>query len=149
MKEKRRTKEEWKGKKERGRREKRKKKEFVSSREISRQEKIPLHYLRRILQKLRREKLVFAREGVSGGVKIRKRPADISVSLLIKVFQDKIQLTECMFRKQICGNRGTCVLRKNINAIEKMVIAELESITIGSLMDELKEKKNETQNYPD
>ena len=40
----------------------RRKKEFVSSREISREEKIPLHYLRRILQKLKEEKLVSARE---------------------------------------------------------------------------------------
>jgi Rrf2 family protein len=110
---------------------------FVSSRDISNEEEIPLQFLRRILQKLIRSGLVESKEGVAGGVRLKADPGTIKIADLMRLFQGKIQLTECMFRKRICSNRETCVLKKRIQRIEKMVARELEDITIADLLRDL------------
>jgi Rrf2 family protein len=114
---------------------------YVSSREISRSEKIPLAFLRRIFQPLVKRRLLESREGVSGGVRLKARPEDIRVVDIIEIFQGSIQLSECMFRKKICSNRRSCVLRKRIQAIEALVTRELGDITIAGLVNDLEEAK--------
>jgi DNA-binding IscR family transcriptional regulator len=59
------------------------------------------------------------------------------VADLIRLFQGNIQLTECMFRKRICSNRKTCVLRKRIKNIESIVTREFENLTIEDLLRDL------------
>ena len=113
--------------------------EYVSSREISRKDKIPLQYLRRILQDLRKEGVVETKEGISGGHRLKVGPGEIKLTRLIEIFQGTVELVECMFRKEICHDREKCVLRKKIQDIEKLVVAELEGITIGSLVKDIKE----------
>ena len=111
---------------------------FTSSRKISGDETIPLPYLRRILQRLRKEKLITAREGVNGGVKNIKLPAEIRITDLIRIFQGEVSLLDCVFRKNPCINVKTCPLRRRIQKIENEVLKELEEITIADLLDDLK-----------
>ena len=115
---------------------------YLSSREISSDEEIPLPYLRRILNKLRKEEIIITREGVGGGAKINRDPAEIRVSNLIRIFQGDITLLDCVFRKNICINIKTCPLRKRIKKIEKVVVKELESVTIADLLDDLNKGDN-------
>ena len=110
---------------------------FKSSREIAGAEGIPLQFLRRIMQKLAKAGLVTSREGVSGGVKLKAGPEDIRVSDIINIFQGDIELSDCMFRRQLCANRATCVLRKRIKSIEAMVSREFEKVTIARLIKDL------------
>ena len=115
---------------------------FTSSRKISREEKIPLPYLRRILQRLREENLISTKEGASGGVKIIMAPTEIRISRLIEIFQGDVTLLDCVFRKNICINVKTCPLRRRIKKIENEVIKELECVTIENLLDDLNKGDN-------
>ena len=108
---------------------------YISSRLISAEEKIPLVFLRRLLQILVKNRLVVSREGVAGGVKLAADPKKISVAAVMRMIQGDIRLVECMFRKKICANRGKCVLRKKMQKIEAGVIREFESINIADLVD--------------
>ena len=110
---------------------------FVSSRDIAAAEAIPLHFLRRILQRLIKENLVDSREGAAGGVRLRHKPEKIHLDDVIRLFQGDIRLSECMFRRKICSNRKTCVLRKRIGKIEQMVNDEFAGITIADLLRDL------------
>jgi len=109
---------------------------YVPSSEIASSETIPLHFLRRILQKLTKAGLVSSREGIAGGVRLAQHPSKIKVGEVIRIFQGRIQLSECMFRKRLCSNRARCVLRKKIKQIEKSVIRQFERLTIASLLNE-------------
>ncbi len=122
---------------------------FISSREISREERIPLPYLRRILQKLREEDLITAREGAGGGVKMNREPGDIRLNHLIEIFQGRMTLLDCVFRGEICFNVKTCPLRRRIKKIENTVTEELEGVTIASLLDDIKEITDEKNNSKD
>ena len=75
---------------------------------------------------------------------MEKDPDSISVTQLIEIFQGKVQVSECMFRKQICGNRARCVLRHEIVRIEQVVQGEFERLTIGKLLRDL-EAANQVQ----
>jgi Rrf2 family protein len=120
---------------------------FVSSRRIAAAEGIPLRFLRRILRTLIRDGLIVSKEGVAGGVRLNARPRGIRLTDIIETFQGNIQLADCMFRQKVCSNRRTCVLRRQIKVIEKMVTKEFEGITIASLLKDLEvehEKKGHT-----
>jgi Rrf2 family protein len=103
---------------------------------ISKEEKIPYQFLRRILQELREEGYIETKKGLNGGVKLIKNSKKINITDLIGIFQGKMELSSCMFRKKICDNRKTCVLRKKIKDIEDMVILKFNNITIYDLVKE-------------
>jgi Rrf2 family protein len=110
---------------------------FVPSRRIAAEDGIPLHFLRRILQQLIKAGLVASKEGVAGGVRLKRRPEAIHLTDVIKIFQGDIQLAKCMFRRRLCSNRSSCVLRKRICRIEQLVKREFEGITIADLLNDL------------
>jgi Rrf2 family protein len=112
---------------------------FVSSAEMAATEKIPLQFLRRILQKLLRAGLITSREGVAGGVTLRCSPERIQLLDIMQVFQGQVELSDCMFRRQICANRGTCVLRRRIRSIEEKLTDEFAGISIADLLNDATE----------
>jgi Rrf2 family protein len=108
--------------------------EYFSAREIAHRQDMPYQFVRRVLQTLIKSGLVESKEGSRGGVRLLKDPRGIKLEDIIKMFQGNIQLSECVFRKKICSNRATCVLRKQINLIEDKVAREFRGITIAKLM---------------
>ncbi|MEW6009545.1 MAG: Rrf2 family transcriptional regulator [Candidatus Omnitrophota bacterium] len=108
--------------------------EFISSRLISEEEKIPLQFLRGILRKLINHGLVVAKEGVDGGVKLKSKLDTIYFSDVIRIFQGNIQLAECMFRKRICQKMAKCILRKRIRQIQDKLAHEFDNINLKSLL---------------
>ncbi|MFZ1945938.1 MAG: Rrf2 family transcriptional regulator [bacterium] len=107
---------------------------YVSSAEISEKERIPLPFLRRILGRLLAAGLVVSREGAAGGVMLKGSPERIMVLDVMRTFQGPVELSACMFRKRLCANRGTCVLRKRIQEIERSVAAQFGDISIADLL---------------
>jgi len=110
---------------------------FLSAKAISAEQEIPYQFLRRLMQELIRHGLVVSREGATGGFMLDRDPDAIAVRELIEIFQGPVQVSECLFRKQLCRNRASCVLRHQILRIEQVVRDEFEKITIGSLLRDL------------
>ncbi|NTW82842.1 MAG: Rrf2 family transcriptional regulator [Chlorobiaceae bacterium] len=110
---------------------------YVSAKTISAEQDIPYQFLRGLLQEMIGMELIISKEGVQGGFKLHKDADKIQVKHLIEGFQGKVQVSECMFRKQLCKNRATCVLRHEIMRIEQVVSNEFEKITIGTLFRNL------------
>lgn len=111
---------------------------FLSAKEIADKQKIPYEFLRKILRRLIKEKIVTSREGGSGGFQLRLKPSQVRLADLIQIFQGEVQISECLFRDKICSNRKNCVLRQNILQVEKKVVEEFNAITIESLMEQMK-----------
>lgn len=97
--------------------------------------------LRRIMQKLAKDKVIVSYKGKHGGFSLNMRPEDIYLIDLVEVFQGKFSMNECVFNRDICPNRKSCILKKKIEDIEKDVKRQLESISLESLMDKKGEKK--------
>ncbi len=112
---------------------------LLSARAISERQKIPYQFLRRTLRVLKQNGIIESREGADGGVKLGRDPGDISVTDVTNIFQGKIELSSCMFRRKICQNRETCVLRPEIQRIQNMVEKEFTGLTIEKLVDKLED----------
>jgi len=97
--------------------------------------KIPRPFLRKILQTLSGEGLLKSTKGQGGGFSPAVPAEKILLTDLIRIFQNTIQLNECVFKKKICPNRSTCILKKEIDSIEHDVLDRLHRITIGSLVN--------------
>ena len=95
--------------------------------------KIPRPFLRKILQTLSREGLLKSTKGQGGGFSLAQPAEKILLTDLIRIFQRTIQLNECVFKKKLCPNRATCVLKKEIDAIEGDVLDRLRRISLASL----------------
>jgi Rrf2 family protein len=110
-------------------------KESVSVTEMVAVLKIPRPFLRKILQTLSGEGLLKSTKGQGGGFSLAYSQEKILLTDLIRIFQNTIQLNECVFKKKICPNRSTCVLKKEIDSIEQDVLKRLRGITIASLVN--------------
>lgn len=108
--------------------------EMVPAGRLVNELKIPRPFLRKILQRLNRARMLKSYKGQGGGF-ILVTPAHKMFLLdLIKIFQGPLKLNECFFKKKICPNTKTCKLRKKINNIERYVISQLKCFTIADLL---------------
>lgn len=110
----------------------RQKNEIVTVSELTRQLKIPGPFLRKILQLLNKKGVLKSLRGAGGGFLLGKPASKIFLTDLMEIFQGPIHLNECFFRKSLCSNTNTCLLRKKISSIEKYVISELRSVSVSS-----------------
>ncbi len=110
-------------------------KSIVSVKELAEDLKMPRPFLRKILQGLSRRGILVSYKGKNGGFALQARPESIYISKLIEIFQGPIKLQEHTFRKKICPEIKSCVLKKKIDIIEKYVISELNSLSIASLLN--------------
>ncbi|MFH1800822.1 MAG: Rrf2 family transcriptional regulator [Candidatus Omnitrophota bacterium] len=107
----------------------------VSAEEMVTRLKIPRPFLRKILQILSAEGLLKSVKGQGGGFSLACPKEKILLTDLMRIFQNAIQLNECVFKKKICPNRSICMLKKEIDSIEKDVFKRLRGISIASLMN--------------
>jgi len=112
-------------------------KKRVSAKELVKDLKIPRPFLRKILQKLNKKKLLKSYKGQSGGFVLCQNPKDICVADLVRIFQGRINAIDHVFRKELCRNVKVCVLKKKLDNVEKYIVSELESISIKSLMRDI------------
>ena len=96
--------------------------------------KIPRPFLRRILQTLTKTGAIRSYRGLGGGFEFsagikKKRLVD-----LIEACQGDIKINECLFKKALCPNRSSCLLKKRMEKIEAYIRKELSSITIDELI---------------
>jgi len=108
--------------------------EIVPAAVLVKESKIPLPFLRKILQKLNKAKILKSYKGQGGGFILLIPPRRIFLLDLIRIFQGRLQLNECFFKKKICPNIKICKLRKKIDNIEKYVISQLKNFTIADLL---------------
>lgn len=107
---------------------------LVSVTELVKVLKMPRPFLRKLMQVLNKNRILKSYKGFSGGFELAVGPDKIFLTDLMKIFQGELVLNECNFKKKDCPNKPACGLRKKIIAIEKLVLSQLEPITIGSLL---------------
>ncbi len=109
-------------------------KDIVSVKELVEGLKMPRPFLRKVLQELNRRGILRSYKGKNGGFVLSTRPEKIYIGKLIEIFQGPIKLQEHTFKKKICPEIKSCVLKKKIDAMEKYTISRLNSLSIASLL---------------
>ena len=106
----------------------------VSALELNQHLKLPRPFLRSLLQKLTKAGYIKSFKGKGGGFKLLKPCHGIQIIELIKIFQGKFEVVECLLKGKPCPNRLACRLRKELKDIADYVRSRLTQITISSLL---------------
>ena len=109
-------------------------KDIVSVKELVEGLKMPRPFLRKVLQELNKKGILRSYKGKNGGFVLATRPEKIYIGKLIEIFQGPIKLQEHTFKKKICPEIKSCLLKKKIDVMEKYTISRLNSLSIASLL---------------
>lgn len=91
-------------------------------------------FLRKIMQLLAKAGVIKSYKGNKGGFRLIKKPDDVYLIDIVEIFQGDFSLNECILNKDICPNKGNCILKDRVDDIEEKVRLELESIDLSSLI---------------
>jgi len=111
-------------------------KDLVPVSDIIKDLQIPRAFLRKSLQVLGTKGILHSKKGKDGGFSLSRPAKEITLIEVIEAFQGDFSLNECIFKKKICPEKKTCVIRKKIQKIEDIVEDRLKNITISSLIKE-------------
>jgi Rrf2 family protein len=95
---------------------------------------VPRSFMRKILQSLSRNKVLKSTKGQGGGFKLAIPAKKLYLIKIMNIFQGDFVLSGCFLKKDICPNKGKCLLRKKIKNIEQNVLSQLKAINIASLL---------------
>ncbi|MCX5667084.1 MAG: Rrf2 family transcriptional regulator [Candidatus Omnitrophica bacterium] len=109
-------------------------KKIVSVVELVKALGIPGPFLRKILQVLNKKRILISNKGSGGGFKLARKEDKIFLSELMEAFQGPFRLNECTFKKELCPNKKFCWLKNKIDIIEDMVLSQLSTVTIDSIL---------------
>ncbi len=105
----------------------------ISITEMVRELETPKPFLRKILQQLGINGILKSYKGKNGGFVLAREPDKIFLLDLMKIFQGQFKISECKFKKDTCPNLQYCLLRTELESIEKMVLKKISVITLKSL----------------
>ena len=105
----------------------------VSITELVKELETPKPFLRKILQLLSINGILKSYRGKNGGFVLARDPKDIFLLDLMQVFQGKFKISECLFKKNACPDQPYCLLKLEIDYIEKLVLEKISAITLKSL----------------
>lgn len=91
-----------------------KRREYISIKEISRELEIPFHYLTKILQILNHKGIVKSVKGPKGGVSFNKAPEKISLYEIIAAIDGDPVFNQCFIGDVKCSSENPCVLHRII-----------------------------------
>lgn len=106
---------------------------------IARRSDTPKRFLEQILLELRNAGMVSSIRGRSGGYLLIKRPADISISELLRLIDGPIAPLPCLSRRayqrcEDCRDEATCRIRKVFAEIFWSYLILIESLTLEDML---------------
>jgi len=114
--------------------------ELVRTQEIADGAHIPKKFLESILIELKNHGLVASRQGASGGYALNRKPSEISLAELHRIFEGPIALLQCAAVKfykpcEDCDDVDTCHLRQAMIQVRNQTLQTLECLTIQKIVD--------------
>lgn len=105
----------------------------VTLTDIATRQTISLSYLEQLFSRLRRAGMVTGVRGPGGGYKLSKETNEISISDIILVVDEQVDLTNCE-SKGNCQNDGPCLTHDLWMGLSNTVRNYLDGITLGELL---------------
>ena len=107
--------------------------------EIAESEIIPKRFLESILLELKKNGYLGSKLGKNGGYYLMKRPEEITLLEIVRLFEGHIALLPCISEKfykpcEHCKDEATCNIRHTFKDIREYTWNRLENTTLASLL---------------
>lgn len=105
-----------------------------NARDLSREVRLPLPTVNKILKTLTRQGLLESHRGVKGGYSLARSPRSISVLDVITATEGPVALTECSTEPRSgCEHEGTCPVEEPWQRINRVIRRALEKVTLAEM----------------
>ena len=107
--------------------------------EIAESEKIPKRFLESILLELKKNGYLGSKLGKNGGYFLIKRPEEVNLLEIVRLFEGSIALLRCTSEKyyepcEHCKDEATCSLRFTFKDIREYTFNKLEGTSLAMLI---------------
>ncbi len=112
--------------------------EFISTQQIADTLNIPPSSSSVVLRRLKKAGLIEAREGVNGGVRLAKRPEEITVLDIFNAVEGAGAMFQTTINLAITGDKATRVQQTVVDVLthaEDQMKQSLRSVTVKNLME--------------
>jgi len=102
---------------------------------IAASQKIPVKYLEQLIRTLKLAGIVKSVRGAKGGHLLAKKPEDISLGQIVRLFEGQIDLVDCVSSPEKCEMASECMVRHAWYDVTKALYEKLDGISIAHLID--------------
>ncbi|KTD16607.1 SUF system Fe-S cluster assembly regulator [Legionella jordanis] len=106
---------------------------LCNARDIALHTHLSVPTVSKILKRLTAAGLLNSVRGVTGGYRLQRSAADISVSQIIYALEEQRGLTECSLQHSECSLQGVCHVKGNWRLISQAIEAALDSVSLEVL----------------
>jgi Rrf2 family protein len=107
---------------------------FIKIDEIAEKQQIPANYLRKIFQRLIKNRILESGLGPKGGVKLSPESYDTSIAGIIEIIDGKPSFEECtLFGTTSCPKLDQCPLHLECNLFKKGLWQKLQNFKLSEL----------------
>ncbi len=102
--------------------------------EISKRQDISVKYLEQLIRPLKQADLVNSVRGPKGGHLLAKKPEEITLGQIVRLFEGQSDLVECISRPEKCFMSDDCRVRLAWQDATRVLYEKLDATTIADLM---------------
>ena len=104
--------------------------------EISNSQQISVKYLEQLIRPLKQAEIITSVRGAKGGHLLTKKPNEITLGQIVRLFEGQSDLVECIRTPENCPMAVDCRVRLAWKEATQALYRSLDSITIADLMKE-------------
>ena len=103
--------------------------------EISKRQDISVKYLEQLIRPLKQASIVTSVRGPKGGHLLAKKPEEISLGQVVRLFEGQSELVECISNPELCSMSDDCQVRLAWKDATRVLYEKLDSTTIADLLN--------------
>jgi Rrf2 family protein len=103
--------------------------------EISKRQDISVKYLEQLIRPLKQAEIVTSVRGPKGGHLLAKKPEEISLGQIVRLFEGQTDLVECISCPEKCSMSDDCQVRLVWRDATRVLFEKLDATTIADLID--------------
>lgn len=109
---------------------------FVSVRSLARDYLLPYRFAAQIVGLLVQGAILESREGVKGGIRLRRDPKEITVADILRATEGNIALTACLNAKThfFCPQKAVCGARYGMGFLQRRLFQFLGEMTVADFL---------------
>jgi Rrf2 family protein len=108
---------------------------LIQTNKIANRQKIPIKYLEQLITIMRKAGLIESFRGPRGGHRLAIPPSDISLGLIVRLFEGQTDLVNCIASPETCEMADECRLRSAWREATIALYEKLDLISIESLLE--------------
>lgn len=107
-----------------------------SAKDIAEKYKIPYELLSKILQKLKKEKILESQQGTHGGYILAQKPSKVTLAQIFNAIEGNMYILDCGQHtdEESCSIYETCILSSPLKKIQRQINSYFNTTTLEEIV---------------